>query len=296
MPAADMTGKVCLVTGATQGIGRAAALALAGMGATVAVVGRSPERTAAAVAAIRGQTGNSSVDALLADLSDQSQVRRLAHEIHARYPRLDVLINNAGGIFAQRRETVDGLELTFALNHLAYFLLTNLLLDRLIASAPARIVNVASGAHRSPRGLSFDDLQMRRGYFSFRAYARSKLANVLFTRELARRLAGTGVTANAVHPGLIHSGFGGNNGPIWDFMYLFINALARPPEAGADTVVYLAAAPEVEGVTGGYFHQRRPAAISPAARDAAAARRLWQASEQLTGLAAQPHFDRSLGA
>lgn len=290
---ADLDGKVCLVTGATSGIGRVAAQSLAERGARVVVVGRSPEKTTATVGALQQATGNQAVEGLLADLSRQSQVRALADQVRARYPRLDLLVNNAGAVFGTRQETEDGLEMTFAVNHLAYFLLTNLLLDNLQSAArahgEARIVNVASGAHQRVPGLNFDDLQSTRRYSAFPVYGASKLANLLFTSELARRLAqaGAGVTANAMHPGLVHTGFGGNNRRwYWRLAYLFINRAGRTPEQGADTIIYLATAPELAGVTGQYFFDRKPITPSAAARDPEAARRLWQVSEQLTGLAA----------
>jgi NAD(P)-dependent dehydrogenase (short-subunit alcohol dehydrogenase family) len=291
--ASSLDGKICLVTGATSGIGRVAAQSLAARGARVLVVGRGPEKTTATVAAIQQATGNPLVEGLLADLSRQSQVRALAEQVQARYPRLDVLVNNAGAVFATRQETEDGLEMTFAVNHLAYFLLTNLLLGNLQVAAAAhgeaRIVNVASGAHRRVPGLDFDDLQSTRRYSALPVYGASKLANLLFTSELARRLtqAGTGVTANAMHPGLVHTGFGSNNRRwYWRLVYFFINGAGRTPEQGADTVIYLATAPELTGVTGQYFNERMPIAPSAAARDPEAARRLWQVSERLTGLAA----------
>ena len=290
----SLEGKVYLVTGATSGIGRVTAQSLAERGARVAVVGRSPEKTAATVAAIQQATGNQAVEGLLADLSAQRQVRALAAQVQARYPRIDGLVNNAGGVFAERQETEDGLEMTFAVNHLAYFLLTNLLLDNLQAAAQAhgeaRIVNVSSGAHQRVPGLNFDDLQSQRRYSMLPVYGASKLANLLFNSELARRLAqaGAGVTSNAMHPGLVHTGFGSNN-RLWymRLAYVFLNRVARTPEQGADTVIYLASAPALAGVTGQYYVDRKPLTPSAAARDAEAARRLWQVSEQLTGWTAR---------
>jgi NAD(P)-dependent dehydrogenase (short-subunit alcohol dehydrogenase family) len=278
----SLMGKVCLVTGATGGIGLVTARELARGGAVVVGVGRSPERAKAAAAQLRQQTGNAAVEYLVADLSAQAEIRRLAEAFRQRYDRLDVLVNNAGAMFLRREETVDGLERTFALNHLAYFLLTHRLLPVLRASAPARIVNVASAAHVGAR-LDFDDLQSRRGYRGFRAYGRSKLANVLFTYELARRLAGTGVTANALHPGFVGTGFGqqtaGRLAPLWRVVQLF----ALSPEHGAQTSIYLAGSPAVEGVTGQYFVKQQPVRSSPASYDEAVARHLWEVSLQLTG-------------
>jgi NAD(P)-dependent dehydrogenase (short-subunit alcohol dehydrogenase family) len=279
-----MQGRVCLVTGATNGIGRATAQALAERGATVLLAGRNAARVQATVNAIRQKSGNPTVEGLTADLSAVAEVRRLAEEVQARWPRLHVLVNNAGAIFATRQESVDGIEMTWALNHLSYFLLTGLLLEALKAGGQpgrsARIVNVASGAHRRAR-LNFDDLESRRGYFSYGAYGQSKLANILFTRELARRLAGSEVTANAMHPGLVHTGFGGNNRQwIWRLVYFCLNRMAQTPEQGAETAVFLAASRQVEGVTGQYFVACKPAATSAAAQDETAARRLWAESER----------------
>jgi NAD(P)-dependent dehydrogenase (short-subunit alcohol dehydrogenase family) len=284
-PLPDLRGRVCLVTGATSGIGRVTARALAERGATLLVAGRNPAKTAATVAEFRRHSGNPAVEGLVADLSAQAEVRALAGEVRTRWPRLHVLVNNAGAVFAARQESVDGIEQTWALNHLGYFLLTNLLLEALQAAAEpgrsARIVNVSSGAHMRARGLSFDDLEGRKAYFSFSAYSQSKLANVLFTYELARRLAGSGITANALHPGLVHTGFGGNNRQLaWRVAYFFVNRLALTPEQGAQTTIYLATSPEVEGVTGRYFQRGRAVASSPASYDEAAARRLWSVSER----------------
>jgi NAD(P)-dependent dehydrogenase (short-subunit alcohol dehydrogenase family) len=279
-----LKGKVCLVTGATSGIGAVTARELARRGAAVVLVGRDPAKCSAAVAQIQHQTGNTGVEALLADLSSQRQVRELARQFRARHGRLDVLVNNAGGIWLGRLETEDGLEMTFAVNHLASFLLTLSLIDLLKMSAPARIINVASRAHVGA-SLDFDDLQGERRYSGWQAYCRSKLANLLFTAELARRLAGMGVTANALHPGWVATGFAGNNGWRGRLWRLAARCFAIGPEKGARTVVYLAAAPEVAGVSGAYFVKERPAAPSPAALDRPAAQRLWQVSLALTGLA-----------
>lgn len=280
-----MADKIGLISGATNGIGRAAALALARQGMTLVIVGRNPARTQAVLDEIHAISGHKRSEMIVADLSVMAEVRRAAAEFQARFDRLDVLMNNAGAVFSSRQETADGYEMTFALNHLSYFLLTNLLLERLKASAPARIVNVSSGAHHGAT-INFDDLHLRQGYGmgGFKAYSQSKLANVLFTYELARRLAGSGVTANAMHPGFVATGFGRNNGGLMGATIGLLQRFALTPEQGADTLVYLATSPEVEGVTGQYFEKRRPQRSSAASYDEAAARRLWEVSEQLTGL------------
>jgi len=281
----SMAGKTCLVTGATAGIGLVTARVLAEKGATVVVVGRSPARADATVAAIRLRTGNPQVDFLVADLSSQADIRRLAGQFLERYPRLDVLVNNAGALFLKRQESVDGIEMTFALNHLGYFLLTELLLDRQKACTPARIVNVSSAAHRRVT-LDFDDLQAHRHYRGFRQYSRSKLANLLFTYELSRRLQGSGVTANALHPGFVLSNFGTNNG-WWRLLRPIFRLMAIDVEEGALTTIYAATAPELEKVTGEYFDEQHAALSSAASHDPDAARRLWQISEQMTGMGAR---------
>jgi NAD(P)-dependent dehydrogenase (short-subunit alcohol dehydrogenase family) len=280
-----MSEKVCLVTGATSGIGYVTARELARRGATVALVGRDKARVEAAVARIRQETGAAAVvDYLLADLSSQAQVRQLAQEFTGHYPRLDVLVNDAGAIFTTRQETVDGLEMTFALNHLAPFLLTNLLLDTLKASAPARVVTVASDAHKGAT-LPFDDLQHARGRYSgLGVYGESKLANIMFTYELARRLAGTGIATNTLHPGFVASGFARNNGRLYGVAMTLLRPVMVSAEKGAQTPIYLATAPEVAGVSGQYFINCKPARSSAASYDEAAARRLWEVSERLTGL------------
>ena len=289
MPAgndASMAGKVCLVTGATAGIGLVTAEGLARRGAEVVLVGRNREKTEATTDRIRRDAGNPAVQPLVADLSSQAEVRRLAGEVLARHPRLDVLVNNAGALFAGRKESVDGIELTFALNHLAYFLLTNLLLDALKAGAPARVVNVSSAAHQGTR-IDFESLRARRGFAGgFGAYGQSKLANLLFTFELARRLEGTGVTANALHPGFVATDFTAGNGALgWVFRRM-ASVFAIDPVAGARTTLYLATAPEVAMVTGRYFVKEKEARSSAASRDEASARRLWEISEEMTGLPA----------
>jgi len=279
----ELLGKTVLITGATNGIGRAAALQLAKQGATMVIVGRNPAKTAQTVDEIKAQSGNPLVNGLIADLSSMADVRRLAAEFSQKYTRLDVLINNAGGVFASRKLTVDGYEHTFAFNHLAYFLLTNLLLNQLKASAPARIVNVSSGVHVGAV-IDFDDLQSQKNYGGNQAYGQSKLANVLFTYALARRLAGSGVTVNASRPGVVATGFGENNGGLLRLVARFLHLFALTPEKGADTVVYLASSPEVEGITGKYWYKREPIPSSPVSYDEAAQQRLWEVSAQLTGL------------
>ncbi len=278
-----MDGKVCLVTGATSGIGLATAQALARLGATVIVVGRNPAKCGATIIRIKEQTGSQAVDYLVADLSSQNEIRRLAEEFKKRYQRLDVLVNNAGGVFFKRRESADGIELTFALNHLGYFLLTNLLLDVLKASAPSRIVNVSSGMH-ARYTLDFDDLQGKKRYGGLRAYGLSKLCNVLFTYELARRLDGTGVTANTMTPGMVRTGLGSHEGGLISLGWRLAGLFAQTPEQGAQTVIYLASSPEVEGVTGKYFYRLKPVPSSAQSYDEAAARRLWQVSAHMVGM------------
>jgi retinol dehydrogenase 14 len=281
-----MAGKSVLVTGGTGGIGKATALGLAALGARVGITGRDQARTEAAAAGIRAAPGSPAVDAFAADMSVQAGVRRLAAQVLDTYPRLDVLVNNAGGFWAHRHVTVDGLEHTFALNHLAPFLLTNLLLDRLIASAPARIVTVSSSAHASGR-IDFDDPQGERNYSGQRAYAQSKLANVMFTYELARRLKGAGVTATVCHPGVVRTSFGAEDqATYFAVMTRVARLLMKTPARGASTPVYLASSPEVEGVTGRYFVNCKPKTSSKASYDTTAAAQLWQASADLAGMTA----------
>lgn len=282
-----MERKVVLITGATDGLGKAAALALAKQGATVVIVGRDPAKTRATAGEMKEQSGTPSADGLVADLSSMAEVRRLANELRQGYSRLDVLINNAGAIFARRQATVDGYERTFALNHLSQFLLTNLLLSILEAGAPSRIINVSSQAHEGG-AIDFDDLQGERSYGigGGRAYSRSKLANIMFTYELARRLAGAGVTANALHPGTVATRFGEDNGGMMRLGMRMFHRFAISAEEGADTIIYLASSPEVEGVTGRYWEKRRPIRSSPASYDEGAQKRLWDVSAQMTGLVA----------
>jgi NAD(P)-dependent dehydrogenase (short-subunit alcohol dehydrogenase family) len=281
-----MSGKTVLITGATGGIGRAAAIGLASMGARVGITGRDRARAERAAAAIAAESENSAVEIFVADMSSQTEVRRLAGDVLSAYPRLDVLLNNVGGFWAHRHVTADGLEHTFALNHLAPFLLTSLLLERLVASAPARVVTVSSGAQAQGK-IDFDDLMGERKYSGQRAYSQSKLANVMFTYELARRLEGTGVTATALHPGVTRTAFGAEDSaramaPIIALLRPFM----RSPQRGADTAVYLASSAEVEGVTCRYFANRKAKKSHKSSCDAATTDRLWQVSAELVGLPA----------
>jgi NAD(P)-dependent dehydrogenase (short-subunit alcohol dehydrogenase family) len=269
----DLKGKICLVTGATDGIGKVTVQRLSEAGATVIGVGRNPEKIKATVDEI-GETAGS-LEFMTADLSSQADIRALAEEFKRKYDRLHVLVNNAGALYTSYRESVDGIELTFALNHLSYFLLTNLLLDTIRASAPARIINVSSDAHEV-RSIDLDDIAHPKRYGDWAAYGQSKLANILFTYELAKRLEGTGVTVNAVHPGFVHTNFqkaAGLNmrGPL-------------TPEQGADTQIWLAMSDDVEGVTGKYFVRRRDTQSSSLSYDEALAKRLWEISVDMTGL------------
>lgn len=278
-----MRDKLCIVTGANSGIGRTTALGLAGLGARVVLVCRDSGRGETARRDISAQSGNESIDLLVGDLASQRSTRELATEIQEKYQRLDVLVNNAGQLISHRSVTEDGIEATFALNHLGYFLLTNLLIDLLKASAPSRIVNVASSAHRMGT-IDFDDLQYETGYGGYKAYSRSKLANVMFTYELARRLEGTGVTVNCMHPGTVRTNlFKGASGPV-AFCLNMLKPLMRSLRKGAETVVYLASSPDVEGVTGQYFVNNRTRRSSRSSYDTAVAQQLWQVSAELTGM------------
>jgi NAD(P)-dependent dehydrogenase (short-subunit alcohol dehydrogenase family) len=279
-----MQGRICLITGGTNGIGKSTALSLARMGATVVIVGRNAQKTAQVADEMRAATSNKNIDTLVADLASLQEVRRLAEDFKRQYAQLHVLLNNAGAMFWTRQLSADGFEMTFAVNHLAHFLLTNLLLDIVRAGAPARIINVSSRAHQRGK-LDFADLQSERHYAGMAVYGRSKLANLLFTLELSRRLEGTGVTVNALHPGFVNSGFAKNNPGLAFKLFGAVGPLvARSPEKGAETSIYLASSPEVEGVTGKYFSDSKITQPAPQALDAAAAKMLWDVSARLVGL------------
>lgn len=278
-----MAGRTVLVTGGTAGIGRATAVGLATMGAHLAICGRDRGRAEGAAGEIRA-AGGGQVEVFVADLSCQSEVRQLADEVLKRLSRIDVLVNNVGGYWNTRHVTADGLERTFALNHLAPFLLTNLLLDRLQHSAPARVVTVASNAH-GQRRIDFDDLQGERSYSGARAYNQSKLANVLFTYELARRLQATLVTANALHPGVVRTSFGAEDpAGVQRLLVPFLRPFMKAPAQGAATSSHLASAPDLEQVTGRYFVNSKSKRSSERSYDEAAVARLWQVSAALVGL------------
>jgi retinol dehydrogenase-14 len=278
-----MDGKVVLITGGTSGIGKAAATALAGMGAEVVVTGRNRQKGDDAVEEIRRESGNDKVSLLLADLAVQAEIRRLAREFEASHDRLDVLVNNAGAFKTRRTETPDGIEMTLAVNHLAPFLLTNLLLDLLKESAPSRIINVSSDAQRLGK-IDLDDLQSERRYRAFPVYGKSKLANIMFTYELAERLHDTGVTANCMHPGSVNTDFGKGERGVSMLLFRAFKPFMRSPEKGADTLVYLAASPDVEGMTGRYFIDREVTNSSEESYDETLRKKLWEASEELTDL------------
>lgn len=279
-----MQGKVVVITGATSGIGAVAAEQLAAMGARIVLVARDKARAEAELARLheRGTGPQSTVH--YADLSRLEEMKRVGREIAAAESRIDVLINNAGALFSHRTETADGLEMTFATNHMSYFVLTGMLRQRLAASAPARVINTSSDAHRRAR-LDFDDLQSFKNYAGFRVYGRSKLCNILYTRELARRLEGTGVTANSLHPGFVATRFGDQSGGAFSVIVRLAKYFAISPEKGAETIVHLASSGDVAGVSGEYFYKCRPVAPTKEAQDDEAARRLWQESEKLAGLA-----------
>jgi NAD(P)-dependent dehydrogenase (short-subunit alcohol dehydrogenase family) len=270
--------KILLITGGTDGIGKAAAHSLALQGARLLLHGRDAEKGARTVAEIKARSQNPAVEFMQADFSSLAEVRRLAADVIEKVPRVDVLVNNAGGIFTKRAESKDGYEMTFAVNHLAPFLLTHLLMK----TVSARIVTTASDAHRG-RAIAFDDLQATRKYSPMGAYGMSKLANVLFTRALAKRLQGTSVTATCLHPGFVRTSFGRNNevSPLLKGIFGLVSRFARTPEKGAETLVYLASSPQVQGASGGYYFDCKLTAPSPAAQDDEAAERLWELSEKL---------------
>ena len=276
-----MQNKTIIVTGANSGIGKVAARELAKMGATIVMVCRSEQRGAVALADVKESSGSNNVHLMICDLSSQRSIREFAAEFLEKYDKLDVLINNAGAYFQTRQESIDGIEQTFALNHMGYFLLTNLLLDLLKASAPARIVNVASGAHYRAVG-DFENYQRTETYSGFGVYCESKLANVMHTYELARRIEGTDVTVNSLHPGFVRTAFGRNNGRIIAAIMSVITRFAAINEDdGAKTTVYLASSPEVEGVSGKYFDEMKEKRSSKLSTDLAAQQQLWQMSENL---------------
>jgi NAD(P)-dependent dehydrogenase (short-subunit alcohol dehydrogenase family) len=280
----EHTNKICLITGATSGIGKAAAAALASQGYEMVLVGRNPEKLERVVNELRGQTASPTVHGLLADFGDLDQVRHLAGQFKEQFTRLDVLINNAGAYFNRRQRTRYGVETTFLVNHLASFLLTSLLLDSLYKSTSARVINVSSNAHDNAR-LDLDDLNFDRFYFGFWAYGRSKLANILFTYELARRLENEPVTVNALHPGRVGTDIFKTNFTILGGPFKWLmERISLTPEQGADNTIYLASSPDVEGITGKYFVKREAASSSPQSYDVDLARRLWETSERITGL------------
>lgn len=279
----NMQGKVCLITGATSGMGKATAQGLARLGATVVLVARTLSKGEAVRDEIQRQSGNNKVDLLVADLSSQQEVRKLADDFKAKYAQLHVLVNNAGGVFYAREETIDGLERTFALDHLAYFLLTNLLLAVLKASAPARVINISSQAEAFGK-INFEDLQSKKNYRAFVAYGQAKLANVMFTYELARRLEGTGITVNVVTPGAVATSFGHNTNGIFRYLWPIFTRFAPSAEQGAQTAIYLASSPDVEGMTGKVFYKSKELHSSKKSHNAAAQRRLWDISAEQTKL------------
>ncbi len=279
----SMQGKICLVTGATSGMGTETALGLARLGATVVLVARNKQKGEETLREMKRQSDNEDIDLLLADLSSQQEVRKLAAEFKAKYQHLHVLVNNAGAVFSKRQTTVDGLEMTFALDHLAYFLLTNLLLDTIKASAPARIINISSQVQGIGK-IHFDDLQSEKSYsmFGSTAYGQAKLANVMFTYELARRLQGTGVTVNAVGPGPVATNFGMSNGGIFARFTALVSRYGKTPVDAAKTAIRLASAPELGGETGKFYYNEREIPSSKLSHNVATQKRLWDVSEELT--------------
>jgi NAD(P)-dependent dehydrogenase (short-subunit alcohol dehydrogenase family) len=280
-----MKGKTVVITGGTSGIGEIAAERLAQMGARIVLIARDKCRGKVTLARLRERAPDLGHAVYYADLARIPEMKRVAAEIAHKEPRIDVLINNAGAMFASRRLTEDGLELTFALNHMAYFVVTQELRERLVASAPARVVNTASSAHQGA-SLEFDDLQLTESFGAMKAYGRSKLCNILFTRELARRLHGTGVTANCLHPGFVATRFGDESGGLISRFVGLAKLLAISPANGAETIVYLASSPEIAAITGQYFYKCRPIAPSREAQNDKTANLLWERSAELAGLKA----------
>ncbi len=280
----DMSGKVCLVTGATAGIGQAAALLLAQRGATVVGIGRNPAKNEYSTRMIKEGTSNPSVEYLLADLSSPKDIRAVAQEFMAKYDRLDILVNNAGATFGKRQENIDGVEMTFALNHLGYFLLTKLLSDILEASAPSRVINVSSSLHKLGK-INFDDIPFKNGYSRSKAYQRSKLANIAFTYELARRLNNQKITVNAMNPGLVATNVGQSAGGVSAKIKGLVDKIAGlTPEEGAQTIIYLATSPKVAGVSGRYFVKEKSVPLKKITYDLDFCHKLWSVSESLITL------------
>ena len=278
-----MTGKVCLVTGGNSGIGKATALGLAKLNASVVIVSRDNHKGEAAIIEMKAKSGNRNLEAMTTDLSSQDSVRQLAHDFTTRYKRLHVLVNNAGIFLPKRVQTVDGFEATFATNHLGHFLLTNLLLDVLKASAPSRIINLTSSAHYGTE-MDFEDLQGEKKYSGYHAYSQSKLANVLFTYQLAKQLEGTGVTVNTLHPGVVRTGFGRDQGGLMSILVTVGRPFMISPERAAKAAIYLATSPDLESVSGKFFSRGKEKRSSRESYDEASAERLWKVSEELTKL------------
>ncbi len=279
----SLKDKVCIITGANFGLGKATAIELAKLGATLVMVCRDKDRGNTALKEVRNTSGSKSIELLIADMSSQQSIHDLAGQFKSKYDRLDVLVNNAGAIIGNKILSADGIEMTFALNHLGYFLLTHLLIDYLKASAPSRIVNVASGAHYGGE-MNFDDLQFEKKYDGWKAYGLSKLANVLFTYELVRRLEGTGVTANCLHPGVVNTGFGNSGTAFFSFMFKLIKPFLISETKGAETQIYLSTSPELETVSGKYFSKKKAVKSSKYSYSGSAAKRLWDISLEMTGV------------
>ena len=278
-----MEGKICIVTGANSGIGLETSRALAESGATVVMVCRNPQKGEAALKDIKQSTGNKNLHLYVVDLESQQEIRAFAEAVHQEFSKVDVLVNNAGAFIPNRYETVDGYESTFATNHLAYFLLTHLLLDLLTAAGNARIVNVSSGAHTGG-ALDFNDLQLKKGYSGYKAYANSKLANILFTKALAKRLDASRITVNVLHPGVVATNIGNRGRSVFSIFFNLLKPFFMSSARGAKTSVYLATSPEVEGVTGKYFERCKEITPSAAAQDVALAQRLYEMSASMTGV------------